>query len=114
MQTHKRGVEKGFQMSTDAAEGGSFLSQVAGKLGGLKDEAVETIKRESAEGGKLDVMKDKLGEFKDQAAGKLGEAVDAVKKEAADGGKIDAVKDKLTGAFEGVKDKFDGSQGAAQ
>jgi len=47
-------------MSTDAAEGGNFLSQVTGKFNELKDEAVETIKKETAEGGALDGVKEKL------------------------------------------------------
>jgi len=72
-------------MSTDAAEGGNFMSEVVGKL----------------------------GEFEKEAAGKIGEAVGAVKKEAADGGKIDAVKEKVEGAFEEVKGKFEGQKGAA-
>jgi len=66
-------------MSTDAAEGGDFLSQVTGKFNELKDEAVDTFKKETAQGGALD-----------------------------------EVKEKLTEAFEGVKDKIEGGQGAAQ
>jgi len=46
-------------MSTDAAEG-NFLSQMTGKINELKDEAVETIKKETGEGGALEGVKEKV------------------------------------------------------
>ena len=95
----------------------TFIDQVFEKIADAKDaaadllgEAVDAVKRETAEGGKLDKAKDKVGEFKDVAAGKLGEAVDAVKREAAEGGKLDKAKDVVVEAVGVVKDKI-GSRG---
>ena len=98
-------------MSTDSAtpaSGGSIIDQVKGKI----EEAVETVKREGQEGGKLNQAFEKLGDVKDAAAAKLGEAVETVKRESQEGGKIDAVKGKVAGTFSEVKDKVTGHQGS--
>jgi len=58
-------------MSTDAAEGGNFLSQVSGKINELKDEAVETIKKETGEGGALEGVKEKVEGTFESVKGKL-------------------------------------------
>ena len=92
--------------STGSSANVTFIDQVFATIADIKDVAsdklgdvVETVKRESAEGGKIDMVKDKLGGLKDVAASKLGDVVETVKRESAEGGKIDVAKDKVTDAF---------------
>ena len=99
------------QDETTPAGADSFVNQVFDKISDIKDAAVDklgdvvdAVRRESAEGGKIDVAKDKLVDFKDVAAGKIGEAVETVKRESAEGGKIDVVKNKVVGTLGDVKD----------
>jgi hypothetical protein len=90
------------------------LKDIAGGVGDKLGDVVETIKKEAAEGGKidaaLDAIKDKAGDIKDAAAEKIAAAKDSDALKGL-GDKVGGIKDVVVDKVGDIKDKLDGQDG---